>query len=49
MDKKIEIRKDDKKTIDYLKRNYQSVLGDDIKLLDEENGLEKIRKKYFIG
>ena len=34
------------KMINYIKRNYQSVLGDDIKLLDEDDGLAKIRNKY---
>lgn len=35
------------KMISYIKRNYQNVLGADIKLLDEEDGLSKVRNKYF--
>ncbi len=36
------------KMINYIKSNYQGILGSDVNLLDEEGGLEKIRHKYFI-
>lgn len=35
------------KIINYIKANYQGVLGNDVSLLDEEGGLDKIRNKYF--
>ncbi|HOJ63609.1 MAG TPA: hypothetical protein PLE45_04240 [Spirochaetota bacterium] len=30
--------------IEIIKREYKDILGDDIKLLDEEDGLEKLSK-----
>ncbi|MBW7875273.1 MAG: hypothetical protein H3C47_04725 [Candidatus Cloacimonetes bacterium] len=35
------------KMISYIKANYQGILGQDVALLDEEEGLDKIRRKYF--
>jgi len=35
------------KIINYIKANYKGVLGNDVSLLDEEGGLDKIRNKYF--
>lgn len=35
------------KMISYIKANYSGILGQDIALLDEDGGLEKIRRKYF--
>jgi len=30
--------------IEIIKRDYKDILGDDIKILDEEDGLEKLSK-----
>ena len=34
------------KMIDFLRKHYPNTLGEDIKLLDEPGGLEKLFKKY---
>ena len=35
------------KIINYIKKNYTNILGDDVKLLDEADGLDRIKNKYF--
>jgi hypothetical protein len=35
------------KIVNYIKKNYADVLGTDVVLLDDEDGLSKIQRKYF--
>ncbi len=34
--------------IQWIKDNFKDTLGDDVKLLEQPGGLEKIHQKYFI-
>jgi hypothetical protein len=35
------------KIINYIKANYGEILGTDVSMLDEEDGLNRLRAKYF--
>lgn len=35
------------KIINYIKDNYGEILGADVAMLDEEDGLNRLRAKYF--
>ncbi len=36
------------KMIHFIKKYYADTLGDDLRLLDEPNGLDKLHRKYCI-
>ncbi len=35
------------KIVSYIKENYKDILGTDVALLDDEDGLSKVQRKYF--
>jgi hypothetical protein len=35
------------KLVNYIKANYQDILGSDVAILDEQDGLDRLKRKYF--